>query len=425
MSQPNLTKALLDGCIHCGLCLNTCPTYIVTGSEAQSPRGRLYLMHAYQQNELPDIEALQGPLENCLGCLHCQTVCPSGVEYGELLNHFRGEVTANKGFSLKRVVKRFFLSQILPNAGLLRLATQGLRLYQASGLQQLVRRLSLLKPFGLLNHWESLSPKAPPVMPVLKPGMRFGSPDCPQVGLHLGCLMEPVFRPIHWASIKVLLANGYGVVLSEQGCCGALAHHAGELDIASNLAQKNMTGLLKDRSLEAILFNSAGCGAECKEYSQLFPEDVDWREKSEQLATKTQDILAFLAQKPLAPMPNRVEKKVAYHAACHLHHAQGVHQQPVALLSQVPGLTLVPLKEAETCCGSAGIYNLEHPEMSEAVLARKTAHILATGADYLATANPGCHLQIAHGLRQAGSTIALVHPIELLAEAYGNGPLPQ
>lgn len=414
-------EKLLEACIHCGMCLNSCPTYAVTGSEAESPRGRLYLMKKWEEGVLTEPDQLGDHLDQCLGCLNCQTACPSGVQYGQLLNHYRETLAPQRDTGwqrrIKRLLKRAAFRWVLPNPAALEVMGWGLRIYQASGLQRLVRATGILKLLGLA-HSESLSPVMPRVTPMLRAGQRFGKPADPLVGLHIGCMMDTAFRPVHWATIAVLVANGYQVVIPPQTCCGALAHHAGEADIARDLARRNLAQILQN-PLEAILFNSAGCGAEFKEYPHLFAPDDPDHARAVELAERTQDITQWLARQPLKPMPHPVETTVTYHAACHLHHAQQVQSQPVELLRQVPGLTLIPLTEADTCCGSAGIYNLERPDLSEPILARKMTHIAATNARYIVTGNPGCSLQIRHGVEHHGGAQQVVNPVEILAQAYG------
>lgn len=414
--EAKSSSQLLDACIHCGLCLTSCPTYIATGNEAESPRGRLYLMRQWESGRITEPEDLATHLDHCLGCLNCQTACPSGVQYGTLLNHYRAELLPQRERTLVQRLKRFGFQYILPNRLMTEAVAWGLRFYRYSGLRWLVRKTGVLKPFPKLANMEA---KAPTVglkpSPSLKPGQRFGPKDGPLIALHIGCLMDAVFRPVHWATIKVLTANGYQVVIPEQGCCGALAHHAGEVDLAKRLIQRNLMGLLADPDIEAVVFNSAGCGAELRhEAVHLFEPGTKEHEQALALSAKVKDISEVLAQQPLAPMTQPVEAVVTYHAACHLSHAQGVRQQPIDLLQQVPGLTLVPLTEQEACCGSAGIYNLEQPELADKVLRRKLGFIQESKAQWVATGNPGCHLQLQSEL-PAGT---VYHPIEILAMAY-------
>lgn len=406
----------LKACIHCGFCLPVCPTYRVTGSEAESPRGRLYLMKQMMSGELAEPVQLMPHLDQCLGCQACQTACPSGVQYGELLFESRKALTPLQPQG-KRHFKRFVFEKILPNSGLLATMSRLFRLYQQSGLQALVRKSGVLKLFPALAHQEALLPTVRKSSPLL-PGMSFGNLNGSRVALLTGCVMDAVYNPIHWATVEVLVANGYYVFIPDQTCCGALAYHAGETDIARLLAKENVDKILS-RNPDWVVVNSAGCGATLKEYAHVLNETTVYRQKAEVFAKKVVDVMELLAKKPLAPMPHPVEKRVTYHAACHLHHVQGVKQEPFTVLEQVPGMELVPLEAFDACCGSAGIYNLEQPELSEDILAMKMAHIKATGAEVVVTGNPGCLLQIEHGMRQDGLEMTVLHPVELLAQAYG------
>jgi glycolate oxidase iron-sulfur subunit len=423
------TKQLLDACIHCGICLTSCPTYTLTGNEAESPRGRLYLMRQWEVGRLTDPEDLAPHLDHCLGCLNCQTACPSQVQYGTLLNDFRAKLLPQRQQGFSHALKRFGFRYILPHRWVLNLMGLGLWLYQQSGLQAWVRRHRLLRWLPALEQREALSPAVARQMPpALKEGQVFGDPDTqPIVGLHLGCMMDTVFRPVHWATVRVLQENGYCVVIPKQGCCGALAHHAGEADLALAVGAKNLKGLASDPRVEWIVMNSAGCGAHLKESDHLMPADSPLKEVAGVVARKTIDITELLVKKPLAPMRQcPTSKTVTYHPACHLHHAQKVVDPPLDLLKQIPDLHLQPLPEAEACCGSAGIYNLENPDWANGILERKLQNLQQTGASVVVTGNPGCHLQLTYGLREGSDRFGLerlpqsvLHPVELLAMAYG------
>jgi glycolate oxidase iron-sulfur subunit len=415
-----LSLEKLKACIHCGFCLPACPTYRETGSEAESPRGRLYLMRkllgdAAKPAAVEPVQVLPH-LDQCLGCQACQTVCPSGVEYGSLLFEARQALAPHQP-RVKRFLKRLAMRHILPNPAWMTLLNVGVWTYQRSGLQTLTRKFQLLNPFPALQHQESLLPRVP-LRSALYPGMSFGNINGERVALMTGCVMDALYNPVHWATLDVLVANGYYVYIPEQTCCGALAHHAGEADIAQTLARKNIERVMRKRP-DWVVLNAAGCGAALKEYPHILAEDPVYRQKAAEFSTKVVDIMELLDKKPLAPMPHRVEKTVTYHAACHLHHAQGIQTEPIALLGQVPGLKLVPLRDAESCCGSAGIYNLEQPELSEAILATKMEHLGRTEAEIVVTGNPGCMLQLDHGIRQARLSMQVQHPIEILALAYG------
>ncbi len=422
MSHPpkmnlNLELDKLKACIHCGMCLSACPTYRVTGSEAESPRGRLYLMRSMLEGELSDPQQLSRHLDPCLACHACETACPSGVHYGELLIASR-EALNQENRSLQRWVKRWILKHILPNHSLLMRLGSLLRFYQKSGLQRVLRKTGILKLLPGMAIREALLPEIPEIKK-LEAGMTFGNPSGEKVALFTGCVMDVFYNPVHWDTIEVLVANGYFVTIPEQTCCGALGHHAGETDITRELALQNLK-LLLDHNLKWIVVNSAGCGSTMKAYEQLLAEL--YRDRVREFSAKVVDVMELLAKRKLKPFAKPLKKTLTYHAACHLYHVQKIKEEPVRLLAQVPGLTLVPLTEFDACCGSAGVYNIEHPVLSQEILAGKIEHLKnlyeQTGAETVVTGNPGCMLQIAHGLQQLGILMSVRHPIEILAEAY-------
>ncbi len=423
----------LDACIHCGLCLPACPTYQVTGSEAESPRGRLYLMKGMLEGDArmtPD--AVQPYIDQCLGCVACQTACPSGVPYGSLLEttrqHLLTHTQPSWGGKVKRWLRRAVYQWVLPNRGLVRLGTWGITVAETLGLSALaasslnpvaaLRRLATMRPnvanlhAGVENNpaWHAYQ-QALTTGGVITPQ---GKPvdDCPLVALFAGCVMDAWFARVHAATITALVVNGYAVwVPPAQTCCGALAHHAGEMDIAHTLEARN-TAVFNHPRLTAVVVNAAGCGSTMAHWS-----------------IPTTDVLALLAQKSLTPTQNTLASgnerplRVAYHAACHLHHAQGVQQQPYTVLAQLPGVAMVPLKDADLCCGSAGVYNVANPVLADAILAEKLATLNPAEVDVLATANPGCVLQWQAGLRAKGVHLPVLHPVELVAQAYGEVPM--
>lgn len=400
----------LDACIHCGMCLPTCPTYRVTGSEAESPRGRLYLMNAFHEGRLDSPQQLAAHLDPCLGCLACVTACPSGVEYDVLLLASR-EQLVEKQPALKRGVRRLMLQHVLPNPALLSVLAILTRLYKGSGLQGLMRRLQVSRWAGPLGKLEGFMPAVQAGTP-LKPGMVAGINRKGRVALFMGCIMNAAYRATQQATLRVLVENGYQVFVPPQTCCGALAHHAGERDIAEALAQENIATILAEDP-DWIVVNAAGCGSTLKDYHHVVASA-----QGQAFANKVVDVMELLAQHPLEGNLHPVEMTVTYHAACHLHHAQQVQQEPYAVLRQIPGLTLVPLTEAEMCCGSAGVYNLAHPDLSLAILKEKMQHLAQTGAEAVLAGNPGCMLQLETGIRNAKMDMQVMHPIDLLHKAY-------
>lgn len=417
-SNLQLELDKLKACIHCGMCLPACPTYHATGSEAESPRGRLYLMKKLLEGETTT-QAVRPHLEDCLACHACETACPSGVRYGDMLLTVR-EDFARQDYRPARFLKRFIFKSVLPNRRLLQFMALLLRFYQKCGLQFVMRNLGLLKLIPPLAHQESLLPKIPEYLS-LNPGMSFGNPSDEPVVLLTGCAMDVLYNPVHWDTIEVLVANGYYVRIPEQVCCGALAHHAGETDITRRLARQNIDLMLKDHP-QWVVINSAGCGSTLKEYGHLLGDDPLYSAKAQHFSAKVIDIMELLAKRPLADMPNRVEETVSYHAACHLHHVQKVQKQPLELLAHVPGLSLVPLSGAEACCGSAGIYNVEHPQLSREILQEKMKNIQDVcdrhEVNTVVTGNPGCLLQIQKGARDVGLKLNVQHPVSILAKAY-------
>lgn len=408
----------LKSCIHCGMCLPACPTYRVTGSEAESPRGRLYLMKKLLEGDL-SADAVEPHLDQCLACHGCETVCPSGVQYGKVLMGAREDL-AQRDTGWPRRFKRFIFREILPSPRLLRVGGILLRFYQQSGLQKLVRDSGLLKYAPNLKGQEALLPEVP-IHRALKPGMMFGDPFAEPVALLIGCAMDVFYNPIHWETIEVLVANGYRVNIPEQHCCGALAHHAGETDITRELARLNVEDILAtDPSW--IVVNSAGCGSTLKDYGHLLSHDTLYSESARRFSSKVVDIMELLAKKPLAPFKNyALHEKITYHAACHLYHVQKVQTEPISLLSQIPGIELVPLQNAEACCGSAGIYNIEQPELSGEILENKMEHLKTachSGASTVVTGNPGCLLQLASGVKAHNLPMRVRHPISVMAEGY-------
>ena len=414
---------LTPECVHCGLCLQDCPTYIELGKEADSPRGRIYLMRAYEHGVMPFSESYVQHISACLDCRACESACPSGVPYGELVEKAREviEHQVQRPF-LAKVLRNFVFKRVFPSHGLLRLNFDLLRLYQLIGLQRLVRVSGILKLFpGNLHELEKLMPDIRKKKHHVKLGMVFPAHEktlhC--VGLMTGCLMNEVFGDINQATIRVLQNNGCEVVVpAGQGCCAALHCHAGITDMARVLALKNILAFEK-AGVEAIISNASGCGAKLKEYALMFAQDAEFAGKAADFSRKVLDIASFLDALPELAQLGEIKARVAYDDPCHLLHAMKVSQPPRNLLKAIPGVELVELDHPDQCCGSAGIYNITQYELSMRILDRKIQDIKNAGVEILATGNPGCMLQIAHGLRKAGlNNTKVMHPVELLDQAY-------
>src|SRR5262245_16688008 len=426
VARPGVLTELEYGqllqCVHCGLCLPSCPTYAELGQEPDSPRGRIYLIKALADGRVELSDSVAEHLSLCLGCRACETACPSGVPYGHLIEAGRAELEARRpGSWLRRLMRRAAFDTLLPRPALLRRVAGTLRLYERSGLQRLVRESGILRLFpASLAASEAILPPLPPVgrggaLPEVTPA-RGTRRAC--VGLLHGCVQDAVFRPHNEATIRCLARQGVEVrVPRAQGCCGALHAHAGEPEAARALARATIAAF-ESPELEAVVVNVAGCGAHMKAYGHLLRHDPVWAARAAAFARKVVDVTEYLARAPLAAPLGSLPFRATYHDPCHLAHGQQIRGEPRALLRAVPGLELIELAESEMCCGSAGIYNLTEPEMARRLLDRKMAHVEATRAEAVVTANPGCILQLAAGLRARGRGVEVLHVVEVLDRAY-------
>lgn len=411
-------------CVHCGLCLPTCPTYRELGNENDSPRGRIYLMRGVVEGKVSVGDSFIKHIDLCLGCRACETACPSGVPYGHLLEAARAASSKAKSGrgSIAEYILRFFLNKVFTRPRLLAAVMAVTRWVRDSGIARLAFETNLVtgRPrFALALLLASRSPFSGAAQKERKHGLEpHGSGEAVRVAVLRGCVMDGMFKEANSSTERVLGLNGCEVVEAPgQLCCGALHAHAGQIEQAKELARKNIDAFLESRC-ERVIVNAAGCGAAMKEYVQLLADDGEYRERAAEFSSKVRDVSEFLVEKGIARPAGRSSRRVAYDAPCHLIHAQRVVHAPVDLLRAIPGLELVPLAGAETCCGGAGIYNLQHPDLSAEILSGKIESIRATGADTIATANPGCIMQIGAGLLLEGTGIDVVHPIELLDAAY-------
>jgi glycolate oxidase iron-sulfur subunit len=424
---PTLLEGVEEGvntCVHCGLCLAYCPTYSELGTEMDSPRGRIFLIKALAEGRIGVTDSVVTHLSLCLDCRACETVCPSGVPYGRLIEAAKAEIERQRpGGPLRRLFRWLNFALLLPHPGLLGLAARALRLYQRSGLQRLVRATGLLRLLpGTLSAWEALLPELPPPGEGRLPERVAAIGEArARVGFVEGCVQRVVFGSHNQASVRLLARNGAEVRIPRAaGCCGALHAHAGERERARALARR-MIEVFEQTPVDAIIVNAAGCGAHLRAYGHLLGDDPGYRERALAFSRKVRDLSEYLDERPLAGPLGSLPKTVTYHDPCHLVHGQKVRAQGRRLLRAIPGLELVELEEADWCCGSAGIYNLTQPEMAARLLERKVSHLLATGAEAVVTANPGCILQMAHGLRARGSAMRVLHLAEVLDEAYRRG----
>jgi Fe-S oxidoreductase len=405
----------LARCVHCGFCLQACPTYLVLGMETESPRGRIQLARAVQEGRIEPSPNVVTHFDLCLQCRACETACPSGVQYGRIMESTRAMVAARKDQPRSRKLQRRLLRFMFHSPRRLRFAFNALRLYQRSPLASLVRHL-FPKP---LRTMEDMLPRLPkrffepkPVLAEARGASRV------TVALLTGCVMPLTYPAAHEATVRVLSRNGCRVIAPpSQGCCGALHLHNGDPEAARRLARRNIDAFLASGA-EAIIVNAAGCGSTMKEYGDLFAGDPLYESRASEFAARVKDVNEFLAELPFEAPKGRVDARVTYQDSCHLVHAQRVREAPRKLLRSVPGLELVEMEAPDRCCGSAGIYNITQPDMSRRLLDDKMADALRTQPDIIATANPGCMVQLELGVRRSRGQQEVVHVVELLDRAY-------
>ncbi len=422
-TAPDIPPAdVFNRCVRCGLCLPTCPTYVETLVETSGPRGRIALIKAVAEGRLN----LTSPgfvhqMSECLDCRACEAVCPSGVEYGRLLEPARTQVqratAAGQPWHI-RTLRWFLLDRVFSSMALLRFVAVLLRLSQKLGLQSLARATGLLRMLHLEDS-EKLSPRisdrffVPRDQRWTAEGKRKAT-----VFMHAGCVMHVAFANVDEATVRVLQKAGCDVVApSGQGCCGAINIHAGEMDRGRELAKRNIVAF-EGSGADIYIINAAGCGSTLKEYGNLFAEDPEWAERAALFSSQVRDITEWLDEIGISPELGVIERTVTYQDPCHLVHAQRIAGAPRRLLAKIPGLRLREMPESSLCCGSAGIYNLTQPAMAERLQRRKVANIMRVTPEIVVTANPGCAMQMAAGLREAGAEISIKHVVEMLDEAY-------
>ena len=410
----------LDRCVHCGLCLNACPTYRELGLEMDSPRGRVYQM-VQVANGAPITEAYKEHIGLCLACRGCESACPSGVRYGRMVEDARAEIeaTVQRG-RVATWFRRFVFLRLLQSRGALSVAGTMFYLYQASGLKALVRLLGFMKLLGRLGDLEALTPPADPPFFFSQIGKTFPAHGerRHRVAFLAGCIANVSFARLNEATVRVLQRNGCEVTVpAGQGCCGALHLHSGMRDEARKLARANIDAILSG-GYEAIITNAAGCGSTLKEYGELLEDDEEYAAKAKQFSSLMRDVTEYLATIGLNREMRPVKQKVTYQDSCHLAHGQKVRGAPRDILRAIPGLEFREMRGADLCCGSAGIYNVVQNRMSMQILGHKMEAVNDSGADIIATANPGCLLQLQAGVRLHGRKQRVMHVIELLDQAY-------
>ncbi len=438
---------IINTCVHCGLCLSSCPTYRETGLEMSSPRGRIYLMKAVDEGRIGlESDVFQEQMSQCLNCRACEAVCPSGVQYGAILEASRAQIEqakesgaiatppalegASQGQSQglpprpvwQTALRGAVFGALFKDMNLFRAFSGSMQLYQKSGAQWVARKSGVLKLLGLADTETMLPPISGRF--VVPQGQIYPAEGTRRhsVAVITGCIMGTAFANVHEATIRVLQKNGCEVILPPgQGCCGALHTHGGDLDGGRELARRNIVAF-EGLGVDAIIVNAAGCGSTLKEYGHLLHDDPEWHARGEAFSKKVKDVHEFLAGLELNKAGlGRLDVSVTYQEPCHLAHAQRITVQPRTLLKAIPGLELREMNESSLCCGSAGIYNVTQPAMAAQLGARKVNNALATGAQVIATGNPGCALQLAGELRKRGEDVQVRYVVELLDESYKRG----
>ncbi|USD14247.1 (Fe-S)-binding protein [Priestia megaterium] len=408
-------------CVHCGMCLESCPTYEITGQEQHSPRGRVHLIKSVAEGKISVNEQFTDPVFACLDCRACTTACPANVDVGGLIEEARGQIRQAMPLTgWKGMISKFFLKELFPHSHRLEAAGSLLKLYQKSGMQKMMRTT------GMLNMMPTHLAEMEHVMPKItrsvrkkykkKRVLKAKAERKAEVAFLTGCIMDVMFSDINEATLNVLRRNGNDVVIPpSQTCCGALHVHAGDRDMGRQLAKKNIEAF---QHADTVIVNAAGCGCMLKEYPELFrEEEQEWLEKAEVFAEKVQDISKYLHDTGYRPPQTTLHKRITYHDACHLAHGQGVREEPRDILLSIPGVEMVHMANADRCCGSAGIYNLTNPDMAGAVLQSKMEHV-PHDVEMISMGNPGCMLQIAVGVKKYGRSQQIVHTVQLLEWAY-------
>jgi glycolate oxidase iron-sulfur subunit len=408
------SREIIDQCVHCGFCLPVCPTYALWNEEMDSPRGRIYLIKLAADGQAAINSQWVGHFDTCLGCMACMTACPSGVDYGKLIEATRAQIERKYDRGWAERIYRQLIFALFTRPDRLRLMRLPLLLYQRSGVQKLVRRSSVLQLLPQrLQAMEALLPELPASEALAEVTPAVGEKRR-RVGMLLGCVQREFFPQVNAATARVLAAEGCEVVSpADQPCCGALLVHAGEEEGAVSLA-RHLINVFERAEVDTVVTNAAGCGSNVKEYGHLLRDDPNYAERAKRFSAKCKDVSEILAELPKQAPRSPLRLKVAFHDSCHLQHAQGVRAQPRSLLAGIPELALLEIPEAPICCGSAGIYNLVQPDAANALGDRKAALISPLDADVVVTGNPGCILQLQASLERAGKTIPVLHTIQLL-----------
>lgn len=422
-SELNYDKT--NKCVQCGYCLPACPTYLTMGVETHSPRGRINLVKMAGEGKIKDLSVLEEPLDLCLGCRACETVCPTGVEYGAILESARAAITRRKTFTVpKKAMRNLLFKKVFPSRKAMNLIGNAMWVYEKSGVQKLARKSGLMNKLPAhLGEFEKITPAA--VTPAQRASLPAFTPAKGErkytVAMFVGCVMDAMFRRINQLSVQLLAEVGCDVIVVEnQTCCGALHAHTGELEESKNLAKKNILAFAQN-DVDFIVNNAGGCGAMMVEYDHLLADEPEWAERAEQFVKKTKDISQVLVLCGGIQGEKRSAERVTYQRSCHMTNVQKVTEEPVSLLKNLSNVDLIEMKNANMCCGSAGIYNIVHYDASMEILDHKMKDVKETETTTIVTTNPGCLLQMKLGIEREkmGDRVRAVHLIEYLAERSG------
>jgi glycolate oxidase iron-sulfur subunit len=407
------SEELIDDCVHCGFCLPTCPTYALWGEEMDSPRGRIHLMKTGLEGA-PLTDSMVGHFDACLGCMACVSSCPSGVQYDKLIGAVRPQVERNHQRGRGERLLREAIFRTFPYPRRLRLLRGPLRLYQLTPLSGLLRRSGLLDRISpTLRVMESLAPPLGKAQPIPVRTAAQGQRRA-VVGMLTGCVQSAFFPGVNAATVRVLAAEGCEVITPKsQGCCGALSEHMGREEEGLSFARA-LIDTFDDSGVEYVVVNAAGCGSQMKDYAHLLRDDPAYSVRAQSFTDKVRDVSELLVELGPVALRHPLPLTVAYHDACHLGHAQGIRTQPRELLGAIPGMEVREIADAALCCGSAGVYNILNPVAADELGDRKAANVLATGAELLVTANPGCLMQIGTATERAGRQISVAHTVQVL-----------
>ncbi|MED4452052.1 (Fe-S)-binding protein [Metabacillus fastidiosus] len=407
-------------CVHCGMCLEACPTYEITGQEQHSPRGRVYLMKSVAEGRVEVNEQFADPVFQCLDCRACTTACPADVDVGGLIEEARGQIRQAMPLKgMKGFVGKLFLQKLFPYQNRLNTLGSLLKFYQKSGMQKITRKMGVMKMMPKhLAEMEAIMPEInQPVRKNYKDEkvIKAKGQAKQEVAFLTGCVMDVMFSDINESTINVLTRNGNDVVIpGRQTCCGALHVHAGDRETGRKLAKQNIEAF---EDFDKVIVNAAGCGCMLKEYAELFKDEPEWKGKAEKFSEKVEDISKYLHDTGYEKPRTEIKTKITYHDACHLAHGQGIREEPRQILLDIPGVEMVHMPNADRCCGSAGIYNITNPEMANAVLESKMENV-PEEAEMISMGNPGCMLQMALGVQKYGRSQKIVHTVQLLDWAY-------